>query len=109
MIDRPAMAPPPRRRVKCRMARKSKPGRSLIAGATVCVAEPPDLCRVQRATRALCRSVGFDESDVYQAVIDVTERAYRLHLERARRVDIELSAHRRRDGLELRFAEAGAL
>lgn len=79
-----------------------KAGAAPVAGAWVRVAEPLHLCRVQRTTRALCRSAGFNESAVFQAVIAVTELAYRLYLERSRRVDIKLSALRHKDGLELR-------
>ena len=79
-----------------------------IAKAWVSVARPPHLQRVQQTTRALCRSVGLNESAVYQTVIDVTELAYRLYLEEPRRVDIKLSALRHKDGLELRAENAGA-
>lgn len=79
-----------------------KAGAAPIDGAWVRVAAPLNLCRVQRTTRAFCRSAGFNESAVFQAVIAVTELAYRLYLERARRVDIKLSALRHKDGLELR-------
>ena len=70
--------------------------------AEVCVAEPSHLCGVQRTTRELCRAAGFDEAAVFQAVIAVTEFAYRLFLERSRRVDLKLSALRHKRGLELR-------
>lgn len=81
---------------------KTKPGKGSIARAWVCVAEPTHLCGVQKTTRELCRSAGFNESAVFQAVIAVTELAYRLYLERARRVELKLSALRHRNGLELR-------
>lgn len=83
-------------------ASKTKASKGPIAKAWVSVEEPPHLCGVQRTTRVLCRSAGFHESAVFQAVIAVTELAYRLYLERARRVDIKLSALRHEDGLELR-------
>lgn len=73
-----------------------------MARARVCVDEPTHLCGVQKTTRALCRSAGFNESAVFQAVIAVTELAYRLFLERSRRVELKLSALRHRNGLELR-------
>ena len=79
-----------------------------IAQAWVSVAQPPHLCRVQEMTRALCRSVGLNESAVYQTVIDVTELAYRLYLEQPRPVDIKLSALRHKDGLELRAENLGS-
>lgn len=74
--------------------------------AEVRVAEPSHLCGVQRATRELCRAAGFDEPAVFQAVIAVTDFAYRLLLERARRVDLKLSALRHKRGLELRAEDA---
>lgn len=64
------------------------------------VEAPPHLCRVQSATRELARSAGFSEADVFQAVIDATDAAYRLYLERARGVDLTLSVRRGRGGLE---------
>lgn len=82
-------------------ALKTKADWGASARATVTVAEPPHLCRVQSTTRALCRSIGFNESAVYQAMIAVTELAHRLFHERSRRVDIELSALRHKNGLEL--------
>lgn len=83
-------------------AMKAKTGVRPVARARVCVAEPAQLCGVQKTTRELCRSAGFSEGAVFQAVIAVTELAYRLHLESARRVELKLSALRRKNGLELR-------
>lgn len=80
----------------------SKAGKRPTAWARVCVAEPAHLCGVQKTTRELCRSAGFNESSVFQAVIAVTELAYRLHLESARRVELKLCALRRKNRLELR-------
>lgn len=74
--------------------------------ALIRVADPSQLCGVQRATRALCRSAGFDEPAVFQAVIAVTEFAYRLLLERSRRVDLRLSALRHKRSLELKAEDA---
>ncbi|MCM2304720.1 MAG: hypothetical protein NDJ72_08460 [Elusimicrobia bacterium] len=87
--------------------RKSPDGARPIARAKVMVAEPPHLCRVQSATRALCRSAGFSESAVFQAVIGVTDFAYGQYLGSDRPVDIDLSALRHPDGLELRAEIAG--
>lgn len=63
------------------------------------VEAPAHLCRVQSATRELARSAGFSEGGVFEAVIEATDSAYRLLLERARGVDLTLSV-RRRGGLE---------
>lgn len=92
------------------MAREGAPpeGKGPLARAKVSVAEPPHLCRVQSATRELCRSAGFSESAVFQAVIGVTDFAYGQYLENARPVDITLSALRHRDGLELRAENASS-
>ena len=76
---------------------KSKVGKRPVARARICVAEPAQLCGVQKTTRELCRSAGFSEGAVFQAVIAVTELAYRLHLESARRVELRLSALRRKN------------
>lgn len=81
-------------------------GDAAVTAARVVIDEPLHLCRVQTVTRSLCRSAGFNEADVFQAVIAVTELAYALHLERSRRVDLKLSVLRRKNGLELR-AEDG--
>ena len=73
-------------------ARRTKADGRAVAKAWVRVAEPAHLCGVQKTTRQLCRSAGFDESAVFQSVIAVTDLAYRLYLERARSVDLKLSA-----------------
>lgn len=64
------------------------------------VAEPSHLCGVQAKTREVCRAAGFSESAVFQAVIAVTEFAYGLIL-KSPRVELKLSAVRRRGGVEL--------
>ncbi len=92
----------------CNMSEpKPPPGAVPPARARVRVAEPAHLCGLQRETRALCRSAGFEESAVYQAVSFVTELAYRLHLERSGPVDIELSVVRHKDALELLAENTG--
>lgn len=60
----------------------------------------PHLCRVQSAARELARSAGFSEAGVFQAVLDATDAAYRLLLERARGMNLTLSARRGRGGVE---------
>ena len=65
------------------------------------VAEPPHLCRVQAATRELCRSNGLNEGDVFTAVIAATELAYRRFIERGRSGDLALAIVRRKNGLGL--------
>ena len=77
------------------------------ASARIHVSKPSDLCQVQTATRGFCRSIGLDESAVFDAVIAVTELAHRLFIERARYGDIELSAvPGKRLALEVRAANA---
>jgi hypothetical protein len=90
-----------RTEANARAARSRKAAGLPSACATVRVAEPPHLCRVQSTTRDFCRSVGLDESAVFQAVISVTELAHRLFIERAQCGSIELHAVRRRGGLAL--------
>lgn len=104
MIDPPAMARGGTTGLQWAMAlgRGSAQAGGEVATARVRVAAPPSLCLVQRTTRALCRSAGFSEDAVYESVVLVTDFAYRLCLERAGAVDIDLSALRHRDGLELR-------
>jgi hypothetical protein len=68
---------------------------------SVLVAEAPHLCRVQSATRALCRSAGLNEGDVFSAVIAVTELAHRHFIEGARSGGVELAIVRHRNGLSL--------
>jgi hypothetical protein len=65
------------------------------------VSEPTHLCRVQAATRDLCRSIGLKESDVFAAVIAVTELAHRHFIEGARPGDLGLAVVRRRGGSRL--------
>lgn len=77
-----------------------------IARALVSADEPGELCRVQSDTRAFCRGAGFSEAGVFQAVIAVSELAFRLLSETAGAVSLELSAYRHAGGLELR-AESG--
>lgn len=89
MSDRPAMAAAAAAALECLMARMLK----------IRVEAPPHLCRVQRATRELCRSAGFSEAAVFEAVLEATDSAYRLLLERARAVDLTVSVRRAR-GLE---------
>lgn len=77
-----------------------------IARALVSAEDAGQMCRVQSETRALCRRAGFDEAGVFQAVIAVSELAFRLLSETAGAVSLELSAFRHAGGLELR-AETG--
>lgn len=77
---------------------RSRPRRApeprVLSAVTVRVAEPPHLCRVQAAARELCRSIGLDESDVFEAVIEVSELAHRLFIERGLSGDVALSVVR---------------
>lgn len=83
-------------------ARRTEPGSAeIVRTAIVRVSEPSHLCRVQAATRELCRSVGLDEGDVFTAVIAVSELAHRLFIEGARAGRIELELVRRRSALLL--------
>lgn len=83
-------------------ARRTEPGSAEIVRSTIVrVSEPPHLCRVQAATRELCRSVGLDEGDVFTAVIAVSELAHRLFIEGGRAGRIELELVRRRSALLL--------
>lgn len=77
-----------------------------LARARVSAEKPGELCRVQAETRAFCRRAGFNEAGVFQAVIAVSELAFRLLSETAQAVSLELSAYRHAGGLELR-AESG--
>ena len=81
----------------------------VLHSVRVSVAEPPHLCRVQAATRELCRSIGLGEGDVFAAVIAVTELAHRLFIEGACSGAVELAVvRRRRDlSLEVRAENAG--
>ena len=89
--------------------RTAKTAGDAVQSVIVRVAEPPHLCRVQAATRELCRSSGLDEGDVFSAVIAVTELAHRHFIEGARTGGVELSIIRRRNGrsLEVRTKNAG--
>ncbi|HXS99714.1 MAG TPA: hypothetical protein VN915_03500 [Elusimicrobiota bacterium] len=83
-------------------ARRTEPGSAeIVRTAIVRVSEPAHLCRVQAATRELCRSVGLDEGDVFTAVIAVSELAHRLFIEGARAGRVELELVRRRSALLL--------
>ena len=110
MIDHAAMAPANARAYTdsrmstatiARTPRSSKAADFPLARATIHVAEPPHLCRVQTITRELCRSVGLDESSVFQAVISVTELAHGVFIQREQCGVIQLSAVRRKNGLAL--------
>ncbi|MFI5348915.1 MAG: hypothetical protein ACHQ2Z_05180 [Elusimicrobiota bacterium] len=68
---------------------------------SVRVDEPPHLCRVQAATRELCRSIGLDEGNVFSAVIAVTELAHRRFIESARTGVLNLAMVRGRNGLSM--------
>ena len=91
-----------------RALRGVKSAGEVLRRACVRVVEAPHLCRVQAATRELCRSVGADEGDVFSAVIAVTELAHRLFIEGAREGDVELSIVRRRRELRLEARAGGA-
>jgi hypothetical protein len=83
-------------------ARRTEPGSAEIVRSTIVrVSEPPHLCRVQAATRELCRSVGLDEGDVFTAVIAVSELAHRLFIETGLAGRIEIELIRRRSALLL--------
>jgi hypothetical protein len=81
----------------------------LPATASIRVATPLHLCRVQALTREFCRSLGLGEPAVFQAVIAATELAHRLFIEQSRAGRITLSAARRSDGigLDVRAENAG--
>ena len=91
-------------------ARTGKSAGAIINAVSVSVDEPPHLCRVQAATRELCRSIGLDEGDVFSAVIAVTELAHRRFIEASRAGVVNLSVVRGRNGLsmEIRAKCAGA-
>lgn len=59
---------------------------------TVAVTHPLDLCTVQIATRKFCRSMDFDESDVFGAVIGVSELAHSMLVETPRGGNVSLRA-----------------
>ena len=73
----------------------------VVRSVSVRVSEPPHLCRVQAATRELCRSVGLDEGDVFTAVIAVSELAHRLFIEGGRTGRVAVEIVRRRNALIL--------
>ncbi len=81
---------------------------SIPMNVRISISEPAHLCRVQTATRGFCRSIGMDESAVFEAVIAVTELAHRLFIERSRSGDLELVAvpDKRGLGLEIRAENA---
>ena len=90
--------------------RASKKAGQILHSVSVRVAEAPHLCRVQAATRVLCRSIGLDEGDVFSAVIAVTELAHRRFIESARSGGVELAIVRWKSGLsmEIRAKYSGA-
>jgi hypothetical protein len=91
-------------------ARRTEPGvPEIVRSASVRVAEPPHLCRVQAATRELCRSVGLDEGDVFTAVIAVSELAHRLFIEGGRAGLVHVEIVRRRNALLLEARAENAL
>jgi hypothetical protein len=77
---------------------------------SVHVAEHSHLCRLQSATRELCRSIGLDEGEVFSAVIAVSELALRKFIEGSRPGAVELTVVRARTGLrlEVRAENAGS-
>jgi hypothetical protein len=60
--------------------------------ATIVISDLSHLCSVQWAAREICRSLGFDESGVYRAVIEVTEFAHKQLLDPVRPGKLHLSA-----------------
>lgn len=78
--------------------------------AVVRVAEAPHLCRLQAATREICRAGGQGEAAVFEAVIAVTELAHRLFIEASRAGDVSLEVLRFKHGsaLEIRAEDEGA-
>ena len=82
----------------------------LVQRVSVHVAEAPHLCRLQAATRELCRSIGLDEGEVFSAVIAVSELAHRKFIEGSRPGGVELWVVRARTGLrlEIRAENAGS-
>jgi hypothetical protein len=88
-------------RRRARASRKAKGAGEVVRRASVPVVEAPHLCRVQAATRELCRSIGADEGDVFSAVIAVTELAHRLFIEGSRPGAVELAIVRRRNEVRL--------
>jgi hypothetical protein len=80
------------------------PGRGRAApggSATILVSEAAHLCSAQWATREMCRTLGFDEAGVYQAVITVTEFAHKEFIDAGRSGKLHLAAVRSRGKLAL--------
>lgn len=88
-------------RMRARPRRTEKADGEVVRRVSVRVAEPPHLCRVQAATRELCRSIGLDEGDVFSAIIAVTELAHRLFIEGERAGGVTVAIVRRENGLGL--------
>lgn len=59
---------------------------------TVPVNRPVDLCDVQIATRKFCRSMDFDEADVFGAVVGVSELAHTMLVESSHPGSVRLRA-----------------
>jgi hypothetical protein len=89
--------------------RTAADGGAVVRSLTVLVSEAPHLCRLQGATRQLCRALGLDEGEVFTAVIAVTEVAHRLFIEGGRAGGMSLAVVRGRRGLrlEVRAENAG--
>lgn len=77
--------------------------------ARIRVSRHADLCKLQMTTRGFCRSLGFDESAVFETVIAVTELAHRLFIEGTRGGAIELIASPGKAGIELEVRAGTAL
>jgi hypothetical protein len=89
-------------RTRARLRRPAKAAEEgIVKRARVRVDEPPHLCRVQSATRELCRMAGLNEGDVFSAVIAVTELAHRHFIEGARSGGVDLAIVRRGNSLSL--------
>ncbi len=88
-------------RARERSRRAATAAGEVVRSASVRVAEPAHLCRVQASTRELCRSIGLSEGDVFSAVIAVTERVHSFFIEGARTGQVELALIRRKTGLGL--------
>lgn len=105
-----AASPESRARARSGPGAKGSGGTVLVRRVSVRVCEPPHLCRLQAATRELCRAIGLDEGEVFGAVIAVTELAHRKFIEGSRPGGVELAIVRLRTGLrlEVRAENAGA-
>lgn len=77
--------------------------------AQIHVSRHADLSKLQMTTRGFCRSIGLDESAVFETVIAVTELAHRLFIEGARGGSIELIASPGKAGVELEVRAGSAL